>query len=222
MENEAEVLKDLSTPEDDVLFVHISNFKSILDEAGYLDASDSLILLKKRIKEVTEKASKACDFYNKLHKRATIHRLAQIEPFKEAVLILNHLLTVYENEQDRKAKIEQERLEAIAKKQAEEEALAEAAALEAEGRPDEAEAVIEKPQPVFVAPALAPLKVKGLAKTTIWRYEITNRSKINDTFMIPNEKAIAAAVRSLKENAVLAVGAGIRVWPETSRRGTGK
>lgn len=75
---------------------------------------------------------------------------------------------------------------------------------------------------VIVAPPPLP-KVQGVSVRDKWTWTLLDKSKLKPEFLIPDEKAIGAAVRSLMERAEDVVGAGsIRVEkgaPTVSGRG---
>lgn len=57
-------------------------------------------------------------------------------------------------------------------------------------------------------------KVAGLAMRDVWKFEITDPSKINPAFLIPDEQKIRKLVQTMKGDAAGLVGAGVRVWSE--------
>lgn len=63
-------------------------------------------------------------------------------------------------------------------------------------------------------PTQEPVKVAGQARRQIAKYKITDPTKINAAFMVPDEKAIGAYVRAKGKAATTAIGAGIEVWLE--------
>lgn len=84
-----------------------------------------------------------------------------IEPFKQVKAILDGPLTAWNNEQNRQRKLEEERLMAEAKKQAEEDQIARAEEAAKSGDTDRAEAIISQeiaPPPVIM---LKPEKADG-------------------------------------------------------------
>lgn len=69
--------------------------------------------------------------------------------------------------------------------------------------------ILEKPVAIVKEPEVQ--KVSGTYSVDVWEFEIVDVTKINDTFMIPDEKAIGQTVRSLKGKAQELLGEGIRV-----------
>lgn len=67
-----------------------------------------------------------------------------------------------------------------------------------------------------VAPIIqrAPPKVAGLSFRDTWKFEIVDASKINSTFMMPDEQKIRKQVAALKGDAAAIIGAGVRIWSE--------
>jgi len=114
---------------------------------------------------------------------------------------------------------------ATAARRAEEERAAAAAkaALRSETKADNIEArgeekaqELELQAASTVAPIIhrEPPRVQGVATREVWKFEITDPSKINPAFLMPDEKKIGAQVRALKGDAAALIGAGVRVWPE--------
>lgn len=57
--------------------------------------------------------------------------------------------------------------------------------------------------------------IPGQFVTTSWDYELIDITKVNPDYLVLNEKAVGALVRSMKENAAKVIG-GIRVFPTQS------
>lgn len=127
-----------------------------------------------------------------------------------------------------KARAAREKADAEAaelRRRAEEEAAAgraaEAAKLaaKADSKVERAEAradALELQAASVVAPVIqreAP-KVAGIAKRTVWLFEVTDPAKVNPAFTIPDEKKIRKLVNSLGADAAPLLGDGVRVWSE--------
>lgn len=67
-----------------------------------------------------------------------------------------------------------------------------------------------------VAPIIqrAPPKIAGLSMRETWKFEITDASKINRAFLMPDEAKIRKQVGALKGDAGQIIGEGVRIWPE--------
>lgn len=119
----------------------------------------------------------------------------------------------WEDKQEKLRVAEENRLAAIAKKEADDAALAEAQALQVAGEKDAAIAVLEEavmaPTPVVILPREAP---KTANRRTIWRFRITNQNLIPKAYLIADEKKIGGVVRSLGADANIP---GIEVFPES-------
>ena len=62
-------------------------------------------------------------------------------------------------------------------------------------------------------------EVKGVATIEVWKYEVTDASLLPREYLKPDEVAIGAMVRAKKGDTTIP---GVRVYSETSRRGTGR
>jgi len=192
-------------------------------------------------KPINESLRRLNDFF-----RAPADRLAAIErTIKAALTRFADEQERIRREEQRKleeaARRERERLEAQAReaeRRAQEKAAAERRAAEeaaAAGRAEEAAKLaaraaateakaaekveaIESRAAAVVAPIIqreAP-KVAGVATCEVWRFEITDPSKINPAFTMPDEQKIRRQVAALKGDAAAIIGPGVRVWAERS------
>lgn len=127
------------------------------------------------------------------------------DQLERAEKIVKRQMSEYLAEQERK------RREAEAKRRKEEE---EVRLAQAEETGDER--YLDTP----VAPKKepAPPKAEGTYTVEVWKYEITNKAKINPDYLQPNEKAIGALVRSMKGEAQAVLGEGVKVYSEKEVR----
>ncbi len=147
---------------------------------------------------------------------------------------VNQQMTKYKMEQDRIRQEEEARLRRIAiqeeidrRKRFEEEKLAEAALLEKAGMKEESEqlvseAIQEQEAPITIKtaePEIPKVVMEGATLQTNWKFEIINESLIPRTYMIPDVVKIGATVRSQKGNTKIP---GVRIWPDTKTRSTGR
>ncbi len=172
----------------------------VVDQDSYELAGTLLTtLIKPMIKEIHASCDPVCNATNAAHKAATGQRKLLLDPILEAEAITKQKIGDHEDKVERERIAEQERIEAEqrrieaeakakreeaerqAREEAESEALEIAAKLEAEGKTEEAEAVIAKPVDVYVpeepiAPppaAAAPLrKVKGQSSRKVYEGEV--------------------------------------------------
>ena len=70
-------------------------------------------------------------------------------------------------------------------------------------------------------PVIAPKipEVKGVATVEVWKYVVEDASILPREYLIPDQVAIGAMVRAKKGDTKIP---GVRVYSETSRRGTGR
>ena len=178
--------------------------------------------------------------------KAPAERLASIEAVIKAKLVgyadeQERLRREEQRKADEAARKERERIEAqareaarkaaekaAAERRAAEEAAAagraeEAAKLAAKAAATEAKAAekteaAEERAAAVVAPVIqreAP-KVAGIATREVWKFEITDPSKISPAFLMPDETKIRKQVAALKGDAAGLIGPGIRIWSERS------
>lgn len=118
----------------------------------------------------------------------------------------------WEDAQEVIRRAEESRLAAIAKKQADEDALALAQAAQDAGDKDEAIAVLEAaviaPAPIVVVAKTAP---KTANRRKIMKFEVTNEALLPRQYLSPDQVKIGGVVRSLGEAANIP---GVRIWTE--------
>lgn len=119
--------------------------------------------------ELTEPARKKAD---EAKQAVLAIRNRLVEPYEIANRILTPKIASWQAEQDRRAREEQAHAQEAARKAEEDRRLAEAAALEAEGRQDEAAALIDAPLEVPAVPAPLPTKLADGALGKTWEAEV--------------------------------------------------
>lgn len=93
-------------------------------------------------------------------------------------------------------------------KEAEDQRIADAVALEKEGKKEQAAELIQ--QPIYTSPVTyaAPEKTKGVSDKMNWQYEIVNEALVPREFLTLDTSKIGAHVRTHKEKAIIP---GIRI-----------
>lgn len=182
----------------------------------------------KHEKTVTGKGTELDNFRDKAEKfkkgilRAYDDILSDIPSDKE---VLMFSIRRWRNREEEKARIEADRLLAIARKQEEEARLAEALRLEEEAErlksisPEiaaevkaEAEKLIEEPAP-FIPPPIVKAEIPkgGPKKQKFWKYTVVDFKVLPDAFKIANDQMIGATVRAQKGATKIP---GVKVWEE--------
>jgi hypothetical protein len=186
---------------------------TITDNATYEKAAEILLVIKDIRKEISDTFTPIKRKMDAAKKEVLDQEKRADIPLQEAEGIIKPKIAAYLAEQERIRKAEEDRLRAIAKKEEEDRRLAEAASLEAAGETEAAEEVIS--EPVYVPPpvvASTVSKVAGVAMRETWTYEIVDEKQLPRQYLIPDEKAIRAAVNSLHERCNIP---GVRVYTTT-------
>ena len=134
-----------------------------------------------------------------------------VDPVEEAKRLIKSKRITYDTEQTRIRKAEEARLQAEARRMAEEAALRDALAAEAEGRPEEAEAIIAEPVsvPTVTIAKTTPSAGVGGAIREVWSAEVYDlhalvsaivEGKASMGLIEPNQAALNGLARSLKSN----------------------
>jgi len=187
---------------------------AVTDNATFQVAAAFLLDVKALQKQINETFDPIVKKAHEAHKEAVAQKKKVEAPLLQAEALVKPQMAAYIEEQERRRRQEEARLQAEAIKRDEEARLAEATTLEKAGNDEEAARVISTPS--FAAPVVAPKltpKVEGVAAKQIWKWRITNSYEIPREYLIPNEGAITAVVRSLKGAANIP---GVQVYAETN------
>lgn len=184
----------------------------IVDAVTLDKAATFMLEAKKRMKSVIErlkepKATARAAYQNWVNLEKEL-----IEPYERIETeIIKPAMARFSMEQERKRRIEEEKLRAEARKREEDARLAEAAELEKQGQRELADAVIAAP--VQVAPVVLPKveQPKGISYRTVWRYRIVDAAKIPREYLCVDEPKLGGVVRSLKDAANIP---GVEIYSE--------
>jgi hypothetical protein len=185
---------------------------AVIDAASQERASELLLTVAAMRKEIADTWKPMKDAAFKAHRTICAQESTLDAPLLEAEKVLKQRISSFVAEQRRAALEEEERqrkvLQAEAERLAAQEsqrlAIEDAIALEAEGRPEEAEAVLAAPlpiAPIYIAPApVAPAvaAVKGVSMREVWKFRIVDETKIPREYLTVNESAIRAVVDRTK------------------------
>jgi len=150
------------------------------------------------------------------------------EPLEKAKKYLSKQIGEFDLETERQRKAEEARLQeearlkavAEAAQRAQDTAIADAIELEAQGDVKGAAAVLANPVPqeVYVPPVVIPRsvpKAAGVSSNATWTFRITDVNAIPREYMIPDEKAIRAVVKAMKNKTNIP---GVEPYPEGAAR----
>jgi hypothetical protein len=166
--------------------------------------------IKDMMKEVAETFDPIIEKAHASHKEALAQKAKFYAPLEAAYKSVKGLMSKWDMYQEAIRLEEQRRLEEIAWKAAEEQALLDAIAAEEDARRNGAtkeEAAQEATniinEPVYVAPVVIPKAVPKMAGgpvyRTIWKYRITDPAKLPRQFLIPDDVKIGQIVRAMKK-----------------------
>lgn len=146
-----------------------------------------------------------------LHKAICAQEKGHRDPVLEARKVLVAKIKAENDRLEKLRQDEERRLQDLARKAAEDAKLDDAAAAEDSGDVEAAEEIIQAPTVVtrVSVPSYAPKLSTRVAKVKKWR--LVNRAKIKPDYLVPNEAAIGALVRSSGKAAEAIVG-GIEVY----------
>lgn len=126
---------------------------------------------------------------------------------------LKRRMVAWKSEQDRIAREEARKAEEKARKERQR-LEREAKKAEEAGRVERADTLRERSEVVTAAPpAPAAPKVSGISERKVWKFEVTDPSKVPDEYKTVDERKIGGVVRALKGDTNIP---GVRVWEESS------
>jgi len=194
----------------------------VTDAETYTAAGSLWKAIGEMIKEVKDTFDPICEAQHLAHKKAVEKRAKYLDPLTAAQKSVKQLMSSYDLEQEKIRQAEQRRLEEIARKQAEEQALLDAIAAEEEAKRNgatkeeaaqESAAIME--EPIFVAPVVIPKAVPkmqgGPVYRTVTKFRIVNEAIIPRQYLVPDMVKIGGVVRALKNQANIP---GIEVYEE--------
>jgi hypothetical protein len=145
---------------------------SITSDLTYQVADDHRKKYKERMGLLDDRFEPLISSAYKTHKEAVALLNLAKSPWLEGYTIIENAVTGYRKKKEREAAEVQAKQAAEAKKRADEEALSRAETYAAEGRHEEAEAVLDAPsKPLPVAPAPRAPKLSGSRVQKTWKWE---------------------------------------------------
>lgn len=134
------------------------------------------------------------------HRAVTAAEAKHLEPVMDARKIVKTKMSSYQDEQEALRRAEERRLEAEARKKAEDEALAAAEAAERSGDTGMAEAIIQAP--VEVAPVVL---AKATPKTQtqirkVWTYRVTNEAAVPRSYLMVDHVKLGQQARATQDS----------------------
>lgn len=164
----------------------------------------------------------------KAHKEICTKENAILQPLEAAKQHLSREIGAFDQLAEKERRDEEARLQAEADRLArveadrlaQENAIADAISLEADGDVAGAMAVLNHPAPVgvFVPPVVLQREVpktQGVSGAVVWKFKITNEARIPREFLVVDEKKIGAVVRAMKGKTSIP---GVAVYPEGAAR----
>jgi hypothetical protein len=189
----------------------------------YVEAGEMLKGIKALRKEIDATFDPIIKAAHAAHVEANGQKKRAELPLAEAETILKKGLVRYDAEQEQLRRAEELRLQELARQQAEAQQLAEAAFLEAQANAttnkDEADQLRREAETVFEQPIAAPVviverttpKVAGISYREVWRFRVTDPTKVPREYLSIDEQKIGGVVRALKGSTTIA---GIEVYAE--------
>lgn len=184
----------------------------IRDDSTYERAGNLLVAVKEKMKAVAEVFDPIVSAAHAAHKTAVAQRSKVLDPLAKVEDTLKPAMAKYHEAKEREREKREADARALLQRQQEDRTLEQAAALEREGRTEEAEQVLAAPIPqaMVVLESSTP-KVKGVSFREVWKFAIENEALIPREFLAVDEAKIRKVVAAMQRNTRIP---GVRVWPE--------
>lgn len=169
---------------------------SIINNEIFLIADAACVGLKELEKEIIATFKEPKEKAWAAHKSIVAAEAKHLDPVLEARKIYKGKMSVWQDEQERIRRIEEDRQRLEAQKVAEEEALRLAQQAQAEGKTEEAEAIIQAP--VYVAPVIVP-KETPKASTVIrkiWDFRVVNAQLVPRSYLMVDEVKLRSQAKA--------------------------
>lgn len=196
---------------------------AIKTQVQYIEAAEFLKSVKALKKEIGDTFDPIIAKAHLTHKEACNQKNKYLKPAVGAERLINDKMAVWDDEQDRKRRIEQARLDEKNRKEAEK--LAERARkAEEKGNTEKAEELKEQAEEkeftVPVAPSTAP-KVEGLTKKVTWKARVTDIDKLPEEYIIKtaNMPLLNTIARSVKDTKKIP---GVKFYSDKSFSDSGR
>jgi len=178
----------------------LDRVKVIADAGEYKRAGELWAAGKAMLKAIADSYDPIIAAAHATHKKALESKAELYDPMESALRRVKRIMADYDTEQERVRREEQLRLEAAARRLAEDRLIAEAAAAEADGDQAQADAILA--EPVVIAPVILPgatPKIEGgPVYREVWKFRIVDAALIPREYLIPDEKKLGAMTRALK------------------------
>lgn len=182
---------------------------TVTNDDEYIIAMEGLKVIKKQIKQVEDFFKEDIERAHATHKGLTTKRNGFVNPLKAVYKEVSAKASNYQIAKEAEAKRIQQEEEERQRKIEEEKRLADAEALQEQGRTEEAETLISEPVNVAPPPLKTAPKVDNVATRDDWKFQIQNESMIPREFLTPDLKKIGGYVRSMKDAAKIA---GVKIY----------
>ena len=183
----------------------------VSDAEAFLRATEMVKAHKAVDEQIHEVIDPFIDRCFKIHRTSTAIRATYTAPGEGEIKRLKLEREQYAAEEDRKARAAAQAAAEEARKAEEARLIEEARVAAAEGNTAQAELILEEAVAVEAPPAVVQSTVpvaQGLSFRSVWEWSTLDIKKMKPEFLIVNEKAIAALVRSQHKSAESMVGVG--------------
>lgn len=184
---------------------------TVADADAFMKATEQVQALKSVVEQMEELYEPFAAGLFKAHRTVTGLRAGNVAEPSAEIKRLKLEREQYAAEEDRKARAKAQAEAEEARKAEEARLIEQARVAAAEGDSVAAEAILEEAVNVEAPPAVVQSTVpvaQGLSFRSTWEWVLTDKAKLKPEYLIVNDKAIAALVRSQHKSAEQMVGVG--------------
>lgn len=185
---------------------------SVVDRSTYEMSAGFLMGLKSLMKSIDDTFDPIIESAHRAHKEAVAAKKKHAEPVQKAEATVKGKMSSYAAEEERKRIAEEKRLQEDARRREEEIRIQAAIDAEAAGEKEAAEAIIAAPviAPIVVVKSEVP-KMDGISHRSVWKFRISDETKIPREYLKVDEVKIGGVVRSMKGMTAIP---GVEVYEE--------
>ena len=184
----------------------------VVDVASQELAASTVCEIDGQIKEIKEAFADPKKLADRAHKSICALESKCLGEREQVKRTIKGKIGAWQAEQEQIRHAVQAKRQLEARKLADDEALERAATLEADGRKEEAEAVLDAPiaPPLMPAPPPPP-KPEGVTTRVYWKHEVIDAKQIPFDYMKPDDIKLAGYARSMRDTASVP---GVRFYSE--------
>ena len=178
-------------------------FEAIRNDRHLEECAASIREIDSAIKFIGSVYDFACAETNKLHRKLTGQRKTTKAPFEDAKRMRTLACKTYVYAQEEAARLEMDKVKAVAQAEAEVSQAEQVIALTEDGDTEAAKAVREAPVSVYTPPPVVFAKPVGVTMTKYWKFRVVDANQVPHAWLMIDTVKIGKFARELKDEAAI-------------------